>query len=153
MILIFFISIIARRCDFMKLFNLFGKKNVSDELNKAAPYRIITEFVPYKLYANRKSTTSIIVKVKNNTSEPLMTSIVVEVPKQLSMDEMGLLKSKEIRVGDIAPNEEKELRADVYSGPGTEKGEYTISVTAFAHYRDYGHVLNAMKKRTSIEVV
>ena len=137
----------------MKLFNLFGKKNVSDELSKAAPYRIITEFVPYKLYANRKSVSSLIIRLRNNTSEPLMTSLVIEVPKQLSMDEMGLLKSKEIRVGDIAPNEDKELKADIFGGTGTDKGEYTISVTAFAHYRDYGHVLNAMKKRTSIEVV
>ncbi len=137
----------------MKLFNLFGKKNVSDELSKAAPYRIITEFVPYKLYANRKSVSSLIIRLRNNTSEPLMTSLVIEVPKQLSMDEMGLLKSKEIRVGDIAPNEDKELKADIFGGTGTDNGEYTISVTAFAHYRDYGHVLNAMKKRTSIEVV
>ncbi len=137
----------------MKLFNLFGKKNVSDELSKAAPYRIITEFVPYKLYANRKSTSSLIMRLRNNTSEPLMTSLVVEVPKQLSMDEMGLLKSKEMRIGDIAPNEDKEFRTEIFSGTGTDKGEYTISVTAFAHYRDYGHVLNAMKKRTSIEVV
>lgn len=137
----------------MKLFNLFGKRNVSDDISKSAPYRIVTEFVPYKLYANKKSTSSLIVRLRNNTSEPLMTSLVVEVPKQLSLDEMGLTKAKEIRAGDISPNEDKEFRADIFGNQGTDKGEYTISVTAFAHYRDYGHVLNAMKKRTSIEVV
>lgn len=144
--------IIGRR-DIMKLFNLFGKKNVSDDISKAAPYRIITEFVPYKLYANRKSVSSLVVKLRNNTSEPLMTSLVVEVPRQLSLDEMGLQKAKEIRAGDVAPNEDKEFRTEIFGNQGTDKGDYTISVTAFAHYRDYGHVLNAMKKRTSIEVV
>ncbi|MGC8699756.1 MAG: hypothetical protein ACP5RK_02010 [Candidatus Micrarchaeia archaeon] len=137
----------------MKMFNLFGKKDVSDELSKQAPYRIITELVPYKLYANRKSSVMMLVKVKNMTSEPLLSSIVIELPKGISFDEIGLATSKEVRIGEIAPNEEKEVRVDVYSNSGTEKGEYTVVLTAFAHYRDYGHVLNAMKKRSAIEVV
>jgi len=66
---------------------------------------------------------------------------------------MGLANTKEIRIGELAPNEEKEVRADIYSNSGTEKGEYTLVLTAFAHYRDYGHVLNAMKKRSIVEVV
>ncbi len=135
------------------MFNLFGKKDVSDELSKQAPYRIITELVPYKLYANRKSSVMMLVKVKNMTSEPLLSSIVIELPKGISFDEIGLATSKEVRIGEIAPNEEKEVRVDVYSNSGTEKGEYTVVLTAFAHYRDYGHVLNAMKKRSAIEVV
>ncbi|MGC9099122.1 MAG: hypothetical protein ACP5HW_01065 [Candidatus Micrarchaeia archaeon] len=137
----------------MKMFNLFGKKDVSDELSKQAPYRIITELVPYKLYANRKSSVMMLVKVKNMTSEPLLSSIVIELPKGISFDEIGLATSKEVRIGEIAPNEEKEVRVDVYSNSGTDKGEYTVVLTAFAHYRDYGHVLNAMKKRSAIEVV
>ena len=136
----------------MKLSDLFGKKRVED-IQRSAPFRIATEFVPYKLYANRKSSSSLNIKLKNLTSEPLMTSIVVELPKQLSFDQMGLTKEKEVRVGDIMPNEEKQPRVDIYSDVGTEKGEYTITVTAMAHYRDYGHVLNAMKKKTVLEVV
>jgi uncharacterized membrane protein len=53
----------------------------------------------------------------------------------------------------LSPNEEKEVRAEVHGDVGTDKGEYTLSITAFIHYRDYGHVLNAMKKKTQIEVV
>lgn len=137
----------------MKILNLFGKKNVADEISKQAPYRLIAEFVPYKLYANRKSSVMLMIRLKNMTSEPLMSSIVVELPKGLSFDEMGLTLQKELRIGEIAANDEKESRVDVYSGPGTDKGEYTLTLTAFAHYRDYGHVLNAMRKRTTVEVV
>lgn len=137
----------------MKILNLFGKKNVSDEISKQAPYRLITELIPYKLYANRKSSVMLMVKLRNMTSEPLMSSIVVELPKGLSFDEMGLTLQKELRIGELAANEEKEARFDVYSGPGTDKGEYTLTLTAFAHYRDYGHVLNAMRKRATVEVV
>jgi len=137
----------------MKILNLFGKKNVSDEISKQAPYRLITELIPYKLYSNRKSSVMLMVKLRNMTSEPLMSSIVVELPKGLSFDEMGLTLQKELRIGELAANEEKEARFDVYSGPGTDKGEYTLTLTAFAHYRDYGHVLNAMRKRATVEVV
>jgi uncharacterized membrane protein len=137
----------------MKLFSLFGKKDVSADLSKQAPYRIMTELVPYKLYANRKSSVMMLIKVKNMTNEPLLSSIVIELPKGISFDEMGLANTKEIRIGELAPNEEKEVRADIYSNSGTEKGEYTLVLTAFAHYRDYGHVLNAMKKRSIVEVV
>ncbi|MGB9732921.1 MAG: hypothetical protein ACP5P2_02145 [Candidatus Micrarchaeia archaeon] len=137
----------------MKIFSLFGKKDVSGELSKQAPYRIMTELVPYKLYSNRKSNVMMLIKIKNMTSEPLLSSVVIELPKGISFDEMGLANSKEIRIGELAPNEEKEIRADIYSNSGTEKGEYTVVLTAFAHYRDYGHVLNAMKKRSVIEVV
>ncbi|MGC8662680.1 MAG: hypothetical protein ACP5RT_02755 [Candidatus Micrarchaeia archaeon] len=137
----------------MKIFNLFGKKDVSEELSKQAPYRINTELVPYKLYANRKSSVMMLIKIKNMTSEPLLSSIVIELPKGISLDETGLSKDKEVRLGEIASNEEKEARIDIYSNSGTEKGEYTIALTAFAHYRDYGHVLNAMKKRSVVEVV
>jgi uncharacterized membrane protein len=137
----------------MKMFSLFGKKDVSEELSKQAPYRIMTELVPYKLYANRKSSVMMLIKIKNMTSEPLLSSVVIELPKGISFDEMGLANSKEIRIGELAPNEEKEVKADIFSNSGTEKGEYTVVLTAFAHYRDYGHVLNAMKKRSIIEVV
>ncbi len=139
--------------DLMGILNLFGKKDVSADLSKRFPYEIRTEFVPYKLKARQKATTSFVIRLKNITGEPLLSSVVVDVPRQLSMDSIGLAKQKELRLGILAPGEEKESRIDVNSGVGTDKGEYTISLTAFAHYRDYGHVLNAMKKSALLEAV
>lgn len=137
----------------MKLSDLFGKKNVSQELGKVSPFQLLTEFVPYKLYADRKSSVTLSIKLKNMTTEPLMTSIVIKLPKQIAFDQMGLNQEKEVRIGDLAAKEEKEARVEIYSGPSVEKGEYTMGITAFAHYRDYAHVLNAVSKKTSIEVV
>ncbi|MGI0141581.1 MAG: hypothetical protein ACREBF_02950 [Candidatus Micrarchaeales archaeon] len=137
----------------MKFPNLFGKKDVTGEVTKPSPFRILTEFVPYKIYANRKSSVTLSVKLKNLTTEPLMSSVVVKLPKQLSFDQMGLNQEKEVRLGDLGTNDEKEARIEIYGGPGVEKGEYTMGITAFAHYRDYAHVLNAVSKRTTIEVV
>ncbi|MEM0074324.1 MAG: hypothetical protein QW091_01930 [Candidatus Micrarchaeaceae archaeon] len=137
----------------VKLFGLFGKKNAAEELTKAVPYRISTEFVPYRLYANQKNSLRMFISLKNLTAEPTLSSVVVEVPKGLSLDETGISKEKEVRLGQIAPNEEKQTSIDIYGDAGTDKGEYTLSLTAFIHYRDYGHVLNAVKKKAIVEVV
>ncbi len=138
---------------FMGLFGLFGKKDVKEDLGKALPYAITTAFTPYRLQANTRSSATLAVSVRNLTSEPVMASIVIEVPDKLSLDQTGLARQKEIRIGTLGPNEERESRADVYGSVGTDKGEYTLGITAFVHYRDYAHVLNAAKKRTVLQVV
>lgn len=137
----------------LKIFGTFGKKDVSEDLTKKSPYRIMAEWVPYKLYSGKKSTSSLTIKLRNSSGEALLTSIVAEVPKQLGFDEIGVTKQKEVRLGYLAPEEEKEVRIDVYNSAGADAGDYTVSLTAIAHYRDYGHVLNAIKKRTTISVV
>ena len=136
----------------MKILDLFGKKDASSELNKTLPYRIMTEFTPYKLYANRRNSVMLLLKVKNLTNEPVLGSVVVELPKSLSLDDSGMHAAKELRLGTLAPSEEKVSQVEVYGDVGTDTGEYTLSITAFIHYRDYGHVLNAVKKKAVLEV-
>ncbi len=137
----------------MGIFNLFGKKDVGSELTTGSPFKLSTEWVPYKLYASRNSSSTLVVRVRNTTGEVLLTSLVAELPKQLAFEAMGITKEREIRVGELAPNVERELKFEVYSGLGTDPGEYTLNLTAIAHYRDYGHVINAVKKRVTVGVV
>ena len=137
----------------MGIFNLFGKKDVATDLTKQSPFKLSTEWIPYKLYANRKSNAMLVVRIKNLTQEVLLTSVVAEVPKQLAFGTVGLSKEQENRLGEVAPGEEKEVRFDVYSSLNSDPGEYTLNLTAIAHYRDYGHVINAVKKRVTIDVV
>ena len=137
----------------MGIFDLFGKKDVATDLRKQMPYNITTEFVPYKLKANNRGSATLIVGLKNVTQEPVTSSVVVEVPERISLDTTGIAREKEVRLGTLAPNESKEAKVDIFSSAGTDKGEYTITITAFIHYRDYGHVLNAMKKRAVVEAV
>ncbi len=137
----------------MGIFGLFGKKDVKADLGKPLPYSITTAFTPYRLQANSRSSTQLSVSLKNLTSEPVMASVVIEVPERLSLDQTGFAKEKEIRIGILGPEEKRESRAEIFGDVGTDKGEYTIGVTAFVHYRDYAHVLNAAKKRTVLQVV
>lgn len=137
----------------MSLFNIFGKKDVSSELMKNPPYKLSVELVPYRLEAGKKSSAILYIHLANMTTEPVLTSVVIETPPQLGFDEMGIAKQKEIRIGSMNPREEKELRAEVFGGFNTEKGSYTLSLTAIMHYRDYGHVINAVKKRLMVNAV
>ncbi len=137
----------------MALFNIFGKKDAAEDLTKAVPYKISTEWVPYKLYSGRRSQSSLFVRIKNATNEVLMTSIVLELPGQLGFDDMGMLKQKELRLGEIKPGEERESRFEVYNTLNADPGDYTVSITTISHYRDYGHVLNAVRKKTTVSVV
>ena len=137
----------------MKILDLFGKKDAAQEVGRTLPFRVTSEFIPYRLYANRKSSSLLLMRLKNLTNKPVLSSLVVEVPKGLSLDSTGLSAAKELRIGTLAPGEEKETRVEVHGDTATDKGEYTLSLTAFIHYRDYGHVLNAMKKKLLLEVV
>lgn len=137
----------------MALFNIFGKKDAASDLTRAVPYKISTELVPYKLYSDRKSQVSLFLRIKNATKEVLLTSVVLELPNQLGFDDMGMQKQKELRLGEIKPGEERESRLDIYNTLNADPGEYTIAITTISHYRDYGHVLNAVKKKTTLSVV
>lgn len=137
----------------MGIFDLFGKKDVKENLGMKAPYSISTSFTPFHVQANVRSRAALTMRIKNMTSEAVMGSVVVEVPDRLSLDETGFSKQKEVRFGTLGANEEKETAIDIFSGTQTDKGEYTIGVTAFVHYRDYAHVLNAVKKRAVLQAV
>ncbi len=137
----------------MGILDIFGKKDASTDLGKKVPFMIRTEFTPYHLKSKERGTVSLNIGVKNITGEPVLGSVVVELPKQLSFDSVGASKQREARLGTMADNEEKSASMEIYGGTGTDKGTYTLTVTAFIHYRDYGHIINEVRKRTALEVV
>ena len=137
----------------MGILDIFGKKDVSRELGKKMPFAIRTEFTPYHLKSRERSTVNLSIGLRNITGEPVLSSVVIELPRQLSFDSIGASKEKEVRLGVLAAKEEKGTTVSIYGGTGTEKGAYTITITAFIHYRDYGHVINEVRKRTVVGAV
>lgn len=137
----------------MGIFNIFGKQDVAGELTKSPPYRLATEWIPYKLYVGKKNSSVLVIRLKNMTKEPLLTSVVAQLPKQLGFDTLHLSSEQERRLGDMTPGEEREIKFEVFPTGSADAGEYTVNLTAIAHYRDYGKVLNAVRKRVTIGVV
>jgi len=137
----------------VKLLDLFGKKDVGEELTKKVPYAMKLSFHPYRLSANKMESVMLIIELKNLKEEPLLTSIIVQLPKNLGFDQTALSSTREIRLGDLKPGEEKVVRVDIWGNPRTDAGEYPIEVTAVCHYRNYSYVLNAEKKGITLRVV
>lgn len=137
----------------MGILNLFGKKDSANEITKGPPFSVSTELVPYKLHAKMSSNAMLIVKVRNLTKDVLLTSVVAKVPGKMGFDEMVMQKEKEVRIGEMQPGELKETEVRIYSSVGTEPGDYTLALTTFAHYRDYAHVLNSVRKDVALSVI
>jgi hypothetical protein len=135
----------------MSLFDVFKKKDAAD--GPRSPYSISSSLTPYRLHANRKDSVTMTVRVKNLTRDNLMTSVELEVPGALSFDDIGLVKRKGFRLGSLAPDEEKEFSTNVNGSVKTDKGEYTMSIVATAHYMDYDHVVNKVTTSHAIGVV
>ena len=93
------------------------------------------------------------VKVRNLTKEVLLTSIVVSVAGKIGFDEMGRQNTKEQRLGEMQPGEVKETKFNIYANLGTDAGNYTVTLDTFAHYRDYTHVLDSVRKDVQIGVI
>jgi uncharacterized membrane protein len=135
------------------LLDVFGKKDVSKELTKKAPFGLKLSFHPLRIAKNRGDSVRLTVKVLNRSSEPLLTSIVVRVPKKLGLDPTCLSDTREIRLGELPPGETRELGIDVFGCTKTDEGSYGVDITAFAHYRNYAYVLNSEKASASLRAV
>jgi hypothetical protein len=135
------------------ILDIFGKREEKSNAANSIPFTVSTELFPYKLEARKSGSAVLSVKIRNITKDVLLTSVVAEVPGQLGFDEMNLSKQKEVKVGDIQPDEVKDIKIILYSSLKSDPGEYTLTLTTTAHYRDYGHVLNEVKKRVAIEII
>jgi uncharacterized membrane protein len=137
----------------MGILEMFGKKDVGDSLVRKIPYSLKVRFNPYRLSLKDKTSVDLILDLENlRAEEPLLTSVVIRVPKQLGLDSMGLNQMREIRMGYLKPEESKSLRIEIYPTARTKPAIYPILITAFCHYRDYSHILNSEKKRIELRV-
>ncbi len=137
----------------MGLLDLFGKRDVSAELTRKVPYALTLQLHPYRLSANRNDSVVLKIGVDNISKEPLLTSIVVKIPKKLGLDQTGLQQVREIRLGELANGDAKTVNVEIFSSTKTDAAEYPIEVTAISHYRNYAYVLNSERKKAVLRAV
>ena len=133
----------------MPIFDLFGKKEGPVE---GRLYTIHTELHPFRLYAHKSDFVELEIVLKNVFEKELLTSLVVVVPPGIGFDQSILSRQREIRIGQLAPNEEKHFKIPVWASQRTEKGNYLIRVFAISHYHDYAYVLNEARKDVRLRV-
>jgi len=133
----------------MGLFELFGKKPVTSN----TVYTMDLETHPFRLNAHKNESVDLTIRLKNTLDKELLTSVVVVVQKPLSTDQTGLTQQREVRIGLLQPGEFKNVVIPIWSTQRTEPGVYKIKVFAISHYRDYGHILNEVRKTIDLRVV
>lgn len=145
----------------MGLFDgIFGQKKEQQEVGvlegsgTAVPmFSITTSFRPVRLAARKEESVELELVVKNVSEAETMASVNVDIPKGLGFDGMGIARTKEFRLGTLKSGDEKKFSVSLHGSSQTTPGNYRITISAFAHYRDYGHVLNAVKKAVELRVI
>jgi uncharacterized membrane protein len=132
----------------MALFDLFGKKAALEGGNYSIDYSLH----PLSLKPRKNDYALLSVYLKNNYSQPMLTSLVASTTRKLGFEANILSNQKEVRLGVIEPGEGRTIHLKVWSSPRTTAGDHPLVLTAISHYRDYGHVLNESRKRLVIRV-
>jgi len=134
----------------MGIFELFGKQTA---MQMAAPFVLDFSFHPLRLSANKVDYVDVTLSLRNTSNEELLTSLVIKVPKGLGFEQSTLTTEKELRFGYMKPGEEKKFRVQIYSSQRTRPGDYPVGLFAISHYRNYGYVLNEIKKSFTLRAV
>ncbi|HIP74160.1 MAG TPA: hypothetical protein EYH14_00715 [Euryarchaeota archaeon] len=115
--------------------------------------RISTMFIPYKLVLSEKRPVALEISIKNTGAESRLTSILVEVPYELSLNAGGYVRRKEQRLGTLKPGETKKITFYIFPKPTTGPGDYEIVITAMEHLDDYTYVVGETTKTVTLKVV
>jgi uncharacterized membrane protein len=136
--------------------SLIGTQKVSEEVRKSvAPLRVSINFTPFRLAAMRDGSVNLIVRITNTTKDVQLVSFEVLLPKQemIGFDPTALNKYIEKKVGEIAPNETKEVAVTIWGTNQTKANNYPVEVTVYSHYLNYDKVINYVKKKAILRVV
>lgn len=132
----------------MGLFDLFGKK----QADPRAPFTLRAELHPYRIPANTADYVDLEITVGNNTSDEVLSSVVISVPKGIGFEQSAISQQRELRLGYLLPSEQKALKVRLYGTNRTNKGQYPVQIYTIAHYKDYGHVLNEARRVIQLRV-
>ena len=132
----------------MGLLDLFGKKPVTGQFL----FDLECSFHPLRLPAHKSDFGLLNVKVRNNSDQELLTSVVAVLPRELGFEKIGLQQEHEARLGLLKSGEERFLKIEVWSNQKTPPGIFKMKVFAISHYRDYAHILNEVRRILELRV-
>jgi uncharacterized membrane protein len=117
------------------------------------PYDVKIEFSPLRMKKGDDRPTQMLINVKNLEKEENLTSVVIEIPREIGFDKTGAVSRKEIRIGTLKANDNKNFTIELYSNHRAEPGTYDVKVKANKHYRGYSHIINTAEKNISLRIV
>jgi len=133
--------------------SLFGKSDSDLSAPKGSPFAVSTSFRPMRLMGRSQSSVELLLALQNVSEKPQICSVVIELPKSLGFDGVGLHKTKELRLGALDAKVRKDMAVSIHGSSMTQPGLYRLKLTVYSHYRDYTHVLNSVSKTLELRVV
>jgi len=133
----------------MAFLDLFGKKQV---VASKGDYEVNFELHPFRLVAGKNNSIDLKIQVTNTSGRNLLTAVVLKTQKTLGFDQSAISQEREIRLGEMLPNEVKNLTIPVYATQRTTKGDYKVLIYVISHYRNYSYVLNEIRVEVPIRV-
>lgn len=106
-----------------------------------------------RLMGRSQSSVELLLALQNVSEKPQICSVVIELPKSLGFDGVGLHKTKELRLGALDAKVRKDMAVSIHGSSMTQPGLYRLKLTVYSHYRDYTHVLNSVSKTLELRVV
>lgn len=132
----------------LSIFNFFGKKPTEHKI----AFTLRAELHPYRLVANTSDFVDLEISIANNSSEQILSSLMIKVPKGLGFEQSAISQEKQMHLGVLVAKEVKKLKLRLYGTTRTAKGVYSIHLHVFSHYKDYDHVLNEIRKTMDLRV-
>ena len=130
-----------------------GLVSTQEQKKSAVPFALTTNFTPFRLTSKKNDVVDLNIDVENVYGADALASVVVTVSKGLGTDSTLLNREKTIKLENMKNGENRRVSAQIFSASSTKPGTYKIRVEAFAHYRDYRHVENSIKKIIEVRVV
>ena len=133
----------------MAFLDLFGKKQV---VASKGDYEVNFELHPFRLVAGKNNSVDLKIQLTNTSGRKVLTAVVLKTQKTLGFDQSTISQEREIRLGELLPEEVKNLTIPVYATQRTGKGEYRVLIYVISHYRSYSYVLNEIRVDVPLRV-
>lgn len=117
------------------------------------PYDVKIEFSPLRMKKGDEKPTQMLINVRNMEKDENLTSVVIEIPREMGFDRTGAVNRKEIRIGTLKQNEQKDFSIELFPNYRAEPGTYEVTVKANKHYRGYSHIIDTAQKSISLRIV
>ncbi|MCX6778599.1 MAG: hypothetical protein NT157_07030 [Candidatus Micrarchaeota archaeon] len=99
-------------------------------------FRVSPQFYPIRLLAYSRNEVELTVGVENNSHGSVWTECDVIVPDPVSLAPDKPLQRGRLRIGIITPNETRQGRCKIYSGPKSYPGIYDIKLVIYGFGKD-----------------
>lgn len=134
----------------MTFLDLFGKKQV---VSSKGDYEVKFELHPFRLSAGKNNSVDVKIQLINTSGRSLLTAVVLKTQKTLGFDQSAISQERELRIGEMLPDEIKDITIPLYATQRTVKGNYKLLIYVISHYRNYSYVLNEIRIDVPVRVI